>query len=102
MARVRGRDAEQRDHIETAQAMLCGMLVNLDECILRNQQAMRRTSLVGEVLEPAVVRMEMLRAELRVVQRELTAAWLMGQAVKWRNDGTKTGKGEGGGEGGRG
>lgn len=83
MSRVKGSNAAERDHIETAQAMLCGMLANLDECILRNQQAMRRTGVVVEVLEPAIVRMEMLRAELRVVQRELREAWLKGQAKRW-------------------
>lgn len=92
MGRVKNANVVERDHIEAAQAALCGLLVSVDECILRNQQAMRRTGVVVEVLEPAVVRMEMLRAELRVVQRELSAAWVEGQQRKWEGFNGQTGE----------
>jgi hypothetical protein len=83
MSRVKGCNAVARDRIEAAQAHLVGMLVNIDELILRNQQAMRRSGVVVEVLEPAVKRLERMRHELRLAQKELNAAWVEGQNRKW-------------------
>jgi len=84
--RLRKNDTSERDNIETAQAALSGMLVHVDECILRSHQAMQRSSLVIDVLEPAIRRLEAIRSELRLAQKSLNAVWLKGQERKWRRD----------------
>ena len=73
----------RRDHVETAQAALMGLLVDVDEVILRNQQAMRRTGLVADVLEPAVKRLAEIRDDIRLAQRELGEAWSEAQSRRW-------------------
>jgi hypothetical protein len=49
-----------------------GALIDIDELILREQQAMRRTELVHDVLAPSVQRLEELRWSLRMAHSELS------------------------------
>ena len=75
--------ASKRDHLETAQAEMVGLLRDLDEVILRNKQAMRRTAIVVDVLTPAVERLVEIRESLRVVHTEINEVWSSGQERNW-------------------
>jgi hypothetical protein len=81
--RISSDKARQRDHIETAQAELAGMTLLIDEIILRTRQAMTRTQLVGDVLEPAIGKLVAMRRSVRNATAELTDAWSEGQAERW-------------------
>jgi len=65
--------------------MLIGLILDVDEVIVRNQQAIRRTGLVDEVLSPAVERLEEMRDNLSLAQRELGIVWKDWQAGRWRS-----------------
>lgn len=82
--RVGAEGRIERDHLETAQAALVGVLVMISEVTMRNQQAIRRSKLVEDVLQPSVERLSEVGDELRLVQREIGAAWSEGQSRKWR------------------
>ena len=73
----------QRDSLETAQAELIGLLRDLDEVILRNRQAVRRTPLVADVLGPGIERLTEIRESLRRVQENVNTAWSQGQERNW-------------------
>jgi hypothetical protein len=85
---MRGRLSDQarqlRDELETAQAILLTCAVDLDEVTLRIRQAMRRTPLVGDVLRPALKRVERIHQDLELAQSELSKTWKEKQARKWR------------------
>lgn len=78
--------SEKRDHIETASAVLYGLVVSVDEILLRNQQAIRRTAVVEDVLGPAVCRLVEIRQDLMTVQQEIHQAWSEEQERRWRSD----------------
>lgn len=75
-----------RNELETAQAILLCCAVDLDEVALRIRQAMRRTPLVGDVLSPALRRVERIHADLCQAQVELGKTWDQEQARKWKGD----------------
>ena len=77
---------EQRDHVETALAVLASAVLAIDEALLRNRQAIRRSNQVGDVLGPAVQRLVDVQADLKLMQAELRAAWKKGQAERWTTD----------------
>lgn len=74
----------RRDCIESAQAELVGLLRDLDEVILRNQQAIRRTELVADVLAPGIERLVEIRNSLRRVHKTVNTAWAEGQERNWK------------------
>jgi hypothetical protein len=74
----------KRDEIETAQAELVGLVRDLDEVMLRLQQAMRRTQLVADVLAPAMKRTAEIRKALRRVHEQVNTAWARGQENNWK------------------
>jgi ABC-type transporter Mla subunit MlaD len=76
----------QRDHIEQALAHMAGILTDLDEVILRNRQAVRRTDLVKDVLDPALARLVGIQHELEEAQDELVQAWRAGRRRDENND----------------
>jgi phosphoglycolate phosphatase-like HAD superfamily hydrolase len=76
----------RRDHLENAMFQLGGVLVDLDEAILRTQQAMRRTPWVLDVLDPAVVRLVKVGQQVRMAKAELNIFWTNEQEAKWRRD----------------
>ena len=84
--RLTDQARRMRDELETAQAILLGVSVDLDEVALRIRQAMRRTPLVGDVLGPALRRVERIHAGLRQAQCELSKNWNDEQARKWKGD----------------
>lgn len=75
-----------RDELETAQALLLCCAVDLDEVALRIRQAVRRTPLVGDVLSPALQRIDRIHADLCQAQIELHLTWNEKQAKKWKED----------------
>ena len=83
--RPSNKQLERRDHIEVAQAELIGLVRDLDEVILRNRQAVCRTTLVADVLEPSIERLNEIRTSLRRVHEEVNIAWAQGQANEWRD-----------------
>lgn len=76
-----------RDHVELVQVLLMDMLIDIDELILRNQQAMRRSGVVVDVLTPSTERLAELRRSVTAAQGELSALWHDGQAVRWQLSG---------------
>jgi len=89
--RLTNKGQVRRDGVETAMMLLHAMLTDVDELMVRNQQAMRRTALVAPVLEPAVDRLHHMRAELRLCQRHLSGVWSDGEAQRWIDDGVSAG-----------
>ena len=75
-----------RDELETAQAILLTCAVDLDEVTLRIRQAMRRTPLVGDVLSPALKRLERIHKDLSLMQSTLSKTWTKKQARKWKEE----------------
>ncbi len=84
--RIKANDCQARDRIETALVILIGMQSILDELVLRNRQAMRRSPLVNDVLEPSNRRIAQLQTDLQALQVELNRIWELGQAEKWRQN----------------
>jgi hypothetical protein len=69
--------------VETALGALQRALIDLDEVILRNQQAMRRTGLVVDVLGPALERLTEIRGWAEIAKREMAAAWQENEKTRW-------------------
>jgi hypothetical protein len=75
---------EKRDHCESAQVLLVGLTMDVDEIMLRSQQAMRRSDAVADVLAPAVERLRAMRDSLRLAHQELKDLWTEQQTTMWR------------------
>ena len=73
-----------RDALEGAQLELVGMLRDLDEVILRNRQAVRRTAVVMDVLDPGIDRLVEIRVGLLRLHELIKAAWVEGQESNWK------------------
>ena len=82
--RIAERGLIERDHLETAQAILLTVSVDLDEVALRVQQSIRRTRLVADVLDPATRRIDEIRSELSQAHDELKQCWEVRHEEKWR------------------
>lgn len=81
--RLPPRRDHRRTQIETALARVISILLDMDEIILRNRQAIRRSPHVRDVLDPAVRRLEQMKHEMEQVKQELSEAWKNGQQDKW-------------------
>lgn len=81
--RLKTKNAEKRDQVETAMFALKRAERDLDEVILRSQQAVRRTNLVADVLIPAIERLIQIRGRVRTAKSALNEAWLAGQEDLW-------------------
>jgi hypothetical protein len=57
---------------------------DLDEVILRSQQAVRRTNLVADVLIPAIERLLQIRGRVHAAKTALNEVWLAGQEDLWK------------------
>lgn len=76
--------AHRRDRVELALTLLHMMIMDVDELIVRNTQAMDRASCVCLVLEPAQERLIEMRSEIELMQRELHGVWRDGQDDRWQ------------------
>lgn len=76
--------AMRRDHIETCQAELISLASMVDECAIRTRQAMRRSPLVGDVLSPAVERLEQMSQSVAMIQDEISEYWREQQCTRWQ------------------
>lgn len=74
----------ERDHLEEAQVLLLTISIDLDEVSLRIRQAIRRTRIVEDVLNPAVERLDQVHDDLQRMQRDLRSSWEEGQRKKWK------------------
>ena len=74
---------ERRDQVEEALAALGRSLRDIDEILLRMQQAIRRSSIVYDVLGPAVERLLALRASVRSAQSAIGLIWKSEQTRHW-------------------
>jgi len=81
-----GIEKRHQDRLDEAQSILAAICVDLDELILRMSQAIRRTSLFKDVLDPAVERLDLVRGEISRAQGNLNISWEEGQRKKWRKD----------------
>jgi len=72
-----------RNRVENSQAELIAAQVDLEEVNLRIRLAIKRSQAVGDVLEPALVRMQAISESVQSVRHELSALWSEGQAVRW-------------------
>jgi hypothetical protein len=73
----------RRDQTEEALAALGRSLRDIDEILLRMQQAIRRSSIVYDVLGPAVERLLALRSSLRSAQDVIGLIWKEEQTRHW-------------------
>ena len=80
------RLARRRSRIENVQAYLDGMVMDVDEVILRVEQALRRTPLVSDVLDPSLDRLATIRGYVLRARAELSAAWHEGEASQWTDE----------------
>jgi hypothetical protein len=85
MSKLSADRMRHRDHIETAQAELIILLRDVDEVILRTRQAIRRTPLVSDVLQPSMDRLAEIKDSLCCVQEHINSAWQDGEKVKWEH-----------------
>ena len=76
--------AAKRDRIETCQAELVSLDSMVDECAIRTRQAMRRSPLVGDVLSPAVERLEQMSASVSMIRAEISEYWREQQCIRWQ------------------
>jgi hypothetical protein len=74
---------KRRDQIEEEMAVLARSLRDIDEILLRMQQAIRRSSIVYDVLGPAVERLLALRSSLRSAQDVIGLIWKEEQTRHW-------------------
>jgi len=88
--RISAHAGQSRDHIETILATMPGVLLAIDEAHLRVRQAIRRSSQVGDVLAPAVERLDQALNDLSLIQSAASAAWSDGQDRRWSEDGKTT------------
>ncbi len=79
-------DRIERDLLEEAQTLLLTASVDLDEVALRVRQAIRRTRLVADVLDPASERIERVRGDLKLIRQDLSEVWRERNQKKWRGD----------------
>ena len=82
--RIGNEGGSIRDRLETAQTLLFEASLDLDEVALRIRQAIRRSNLVRDVLQPAAECLEEIHQDMRLAQREVKEAWEEGQERKWR------------------
>jgi hypothetical protein len=73
----------RRDQVEEEMAVLARSLRDIDEILLRMQQAIRRSSIVFDVLGPAVERLLALRSSLRSAQGAIGLIWKEEQTRHW-------------------
>ena len=81
--RLNRKSAKKRDCLEIALFSLGTSIVEIEEVLLRNKQAIRRTPLVEDVLGPAVVRLNTIRDSLRKSQLAIGEIWNEQQAKRW-------------------
>jgi hypothetical protein len=73
----------RRDQVEEALTALAKSLRDIDEILLRMQQAIRRSSIVYDVLGPAIERLLALRASVRSAQDAIALIWKEEQTRHW-------------------
>lgn len=84
--RLTNEGESDRDSVELALFALGFSLDLLEEGELRIRQAMQRTALVTDVLDPALDRLEMVRQQVRMARGVVKELWRTGQAGKWKRD----------------
>lgn len=82
--RPSGKQQQERDYLEIAQAELIGLERDLDEVAIRMRQAVRRTAMVSDVLEPGIERLNEIRHSLQLVHEKVNLAWSQGQEKDWK------------------
>jgi hypothetical protein len=75
-----------RDDVELALFALGFSLDLLEEGELRIRQAIQRTALVADVLDPALDRLEMVRRQVKMARGVVRELWRTGQAGKWKRE----------------
>lgn len=83
--RLKNKSAARRDYVEWAMFELRTAERDIDEVILRSQQAKRRTSLVDDVLDPAIERLVEIRKRVKRAKLAMNENWIEGQAHRWEN-----------------
>lgn len=74
----------RRDAIESIEAEIIALQMDLDELDMRTRQALRRTPVVNDVLGPAVTRLAQMRSSLGYIKTQFDIAWDQEQAA-WRS-----------------
>jgi len=82
--RIGNEGGSIRNRLETAQTLLVEVSLDLDEVALRIRQAIRRSNLVIDVLQPASERLEEIHQDMRLAHSEIKKVWEEGQVKKWR------------------
>lgn len=73
-----------RDDFEEILFAVSVAIEDLDEIIIRNRQAVRRTQLVSDVLNPGIERLVSTQRSLSSVRDDLKAFWSQRQNGNWR------------------
>lgn len=84
MPRMTKRRTRQREWMETVQVELVMVLMDLDEVILRTQQAVQRTAMVADVLDPSLKRLARIHKSLRLIKRTMDGYWEEADKHGWR------------------
>ncbi len=82
--RLTKRAMLQRDELEEILFAISIAMDLLDEIIIRTHQAMRRTHLVFDVLNPAIERLSAIQQRLTYAHRGLHAYWQSKQEDSWQ------------------
>ena len=83
--RLNEKSTKKRDRLEMALFSISTSIVEVEEVILRNKQAMRRTPLVEDVLGTAMKRLDSIRESLRRSQIIIGEIWNEEQKKHWEN-----------------
>ncbi len=73
--RISDQAQEQRERLETIQARLLLAAYGLDETILRQKQALRRSPNLGSVLHPALERLLEIQREVKQASALMKELW---------------------------
>lgn len=73
----------RRGHVEEAMMTLSSTLTLIDETVLRVRQALRRSPVVGSVLQPALHRLAEIHRQVRHAKKELNEFWVEEQERRW-------------------
>lgn len=76
----------RRDDVERVLFELAPILAELDEVELRTRQAMRRTPLVVDVLQPALSSLEHIRERVSISTMAIGKLWMEGSERKWKDE----------------
>jgi hypothetical protein len=65
--------------------MLFEASLDLEEVALRIHQAIKRSLLVKDLLDPALERLDQICKDMKLAREEINKAWIEGQSRRWKS-----------------